>query len=401
MNPVLCHYQKEKSMSESKNSPIQIALPCFGPEEQHAVLEPLKEGWVTQGPRVKKFESDFSEYHGCSHALATTSCTTALHLGLLALGVGQGDEVIIPAFTWVASANVVVYCGATPIMVDVHPRTYNIDIDQLASKISSKTKAIIPVHLFGLMSDIHAIRAIVGPDIAILEDAACASGAKLGEAYAGVLGDAAAFSFHPRKIISTGEGGMLTCKDEKTWQSAEILRNHGATISEEVRHRGARPFDLPEFNCLGFNYRMTDMQAAIGIEQLKKLTQFIVERRQWADFYQASFQSLSWLKTPIEPKGYQHAWQAYVCCIDPNEAPVSRDDMMLALQEQGIATRPGTHAVHELGYYRNAYETQLEDCPNASFLARQTIALPLHNCMSESDFHRVANAVMALNACYA
>ncbi|MBM3610769.1 MAG: DegT/DnrJ/EryC1/StrS family aminotransferase, partial [Alphaproteobacteria bacterium] len=234
---------------------IPIAIPSLGEEEWQATREPLLSGWLTQGPKVAQFEKEFAALHGVNHALAVTSCTTGLHLALEALGVGPGDEVIVPAFTWVATANVVLYCGATPVFCDVDTTTFNIKIEDIASKITARTKAIIPVHLFGLCADIDAIRSVIPPHVKILEDAACAAGASYKKRMAGSLGDMAAFSFHPRKSITTGEGGMVTTTNHDLNRLAEIMRNHGAEISEEARHNSSKPYLLPDFKMLGFNYR--------------------------------------------------------------------------------------------------------------------------------------------------
>ncbi len=236
------------------------------------------------------------------HALATTSCTTALHLALAALGVGPGDEVIVPAFTWVATANAVLYCGATPVLCDVSPITFNIDPSDVASKLTERTKAIIPVHLFGLCADIDALRAAIPSHVKIVEDAACAAGAAYKGVPAGGLGDIACFSFHPRKSITTGEGGMMTTNDATVAARAEVLRNHGAAVSEEQRHLGPQPYLLPAFDDLGFNYRMTDVQAAIGVVQLRKLDRFIDERDRWARFYRDQLGDIAWLRHPESPE---------------------------------------------------------------------------------------------------
>lgn len=212
---------------------IAIALPSTGEEEWLALREPIESGWLTQGPKVAEFERRFAELHDVKHAIAVTSCTTGLHLALNALGVGPGDEVIVPAFTWVATANVVVLCGATPVFVDIDRTTFNIDIAQVADKLTPRTKAVIAVHLFGLCADIDALRHLLPPDVRIVEDAACASGATYKGRAAGGLGDVAAFSFHPRKSVTTGEGGMLTTNDDAIAARASQARNHGATISEE------------------------------------------------------------------------------------------------------------------------------------------------------------------------
>ena len=272
---------------------------------------PDRVGWLTQGPQVSSFEKAFAARHAVPHALATTSCTTALHLALAALGVGPGDEVIVPAFTWVATANAVLYCGAEPVLCDVDPVTYNIDPAAVAAKVTARTKAAIPVHLFGLCADMDALRAALPASVKIVEDAACAAGAAYKGISAGALGDAACFSFHPRKSITTGEGGMLTVKDAALAARAEVLRNHGASISEEQRHLGPQPYLLPDFDELGFNYRMTDVQAAIGLVQLGKLDRFIDERDRWPRTYREELADIPWLRPPERPNDGRHAWQAY------------------------------------------------------------------------------------------
>ena len=256
----------------SENRSIQISLPSTSEEEWQACRDSILSGWLTQGPKVAAFEQAFATRHTVTHALATTSCTTGLHLILVAMGIGPGDEVIIPAFTWVATANVVAYCGATPVFADVDRTTYNIDPSDVVRRVSSRTKAVIAVHLFGLCADMDALRAALPKEVPIIEDAACAAGALYKGLSAGALGSAASFSFHPRKSITTGEGGMITTNDGALADVANTLRNHGAAISEEQRHRGPRPYLLPEFNLLGFNYRMTDLQGSVGLVQLQKLT---------------------------------------------------------------------------------------------------------------------------------
>ena len=377
---------------------IAISLPSTGDAEWQAVREPLTSGWLTQGPKVAAFEKAFAALHGVPHALATTSCTTGLHLALAALGVGPGDEVIVPAFTWVATANVVLYCGATPVFADVDPATCNIDVAHALSKVTARTKAVIPVHLFGLCADIDPLRAGLPDHVAILEDAACAAGAMYRGRFAGALGDAAAFSFHPRKSITTGEGGMLTTRRDDLARTADMLRNHGAAISEEQRHKGPRPYLLPEFNLLGFNYRMTDLQGAVGLVQLGKLEGFIAERARWAAYYREALSGIDWLACPAEPADGRHAWQAFVTRVDPARAPMSRNEIMEKLQERGISTRPGTHAVHMLGYYAERYGLKPEDLPGARDCNDTTMAIPLHNRMSAEDYAYVVRALLSLAA---
>ena len=375
---------------------IPIAAPVTGDQEWHALRESLTTGWLTQGPKVKAFEQAFAERHRAAHALATCNCTTALHLCLAALGVGPGHEVIVPSFTWIATANVVLYCGATPVFVDVGPATFNIDPRQVAARVTERTRAIIPVHLFGLCADVDALRA-AAPGVPIVEDAACAAGAARNGRPAGTLGRAAAFSFHPRKVICTGEGGMITTDDHDLARTIDALRNHGASVSEEQRHLGKRPYILPEFNVLGYNYRMTDLQGAVGLVQLAKLDRLIAERRQWADFYTRQLADVSWLRTPVVPEGCDHSWQSYVCMVDESKAPMPRNDVMQALQARGISTRPGTHAVHLLGFYRERFALRPDDFPCSRDCDRFSMSIPLHNRMTEEDFRFVVHVIKELD----
>jgi len=374
---------------------ILISRPDIGEEEWQALREPILTGWLTQGPKVEAFEKAFAQRHGVKYALAATSCTTALHLILTALGIGPGDEVIVPAFTWVATANVVLYCGAIPVFVDVDRTTFNIDVTQISKKLSRRTKAILPVHLFGLCADIDAISE-AAPDITVIEDAACASGGDYKGRPAGSLGLAAAFSFHPRKSITTGEGGMVTTNNEELAQKVNSLRNHGGTISEEERHQDFQPYHLPDFNLLGFNYRMTDLQGAVGIVQLSKLDSFIEERRKWAAYYTQELADVAWLRTPFVPVGYRHGWQAYVCYIDESKSPMTRNEIMGILHAKGVSTRPGTHAVHMLGLYRSRFDLQPDDFPVAYNCNRYSMAIPLHNRMMAGDYEYVVKAIKEL-----
>jgi perosamine synthetase len=372
---------------------VQISLPSTGEEEWQACREPLMSGWLTQGPKVAAFEKAFSTRHNVKYALATTNCTTGLHLILAAMGVGPGDEVIIPAFTWVATANVVLYCGATPVFADVDRTTNNIDHEDIARKLSPRTRAVIVVHLFGLCADMDAIRGVVPANVKIIEDAACAAGASYKGVSAGALGYAAAFSFHPRKSITTGEGGMVTTNDDQLAQLANMLRNHGASISEEQRHNGPRPYLLSEFNLLGYNYRMTDLQGAVGIVQLAKLESFIQERHHWAEFYRQELSGIDWLRMPVFPENSTHAWQAFVTYVDPQKTRMPRNKIMERLQAAGISTRPGTHAVHMLGYYSELFGFDPNDYPGSRDCDANTMAIPLHNRMTAEDYEYVVKAL--------
>lgn len=387
-------YQKRSSSGNSTLfRRVAIALPATGEEEWQAVREPLTSGWLTQGPKVAEFEQAFASRHSVSRALATTSCTTALHLILAAMGIGPGDEVIVPSFTWIATANVVLYCGGTPILADVDPTTFNLDPEDVAKRLTTRTKAIIAVHLFGLPADIDALRAVIGRDMPIIEDAACASGAAYKGRPAGSLGLAAAFSFHPRKSITTGEGGMVTTNDQGLADVADMLRNHGASISEEQRHHGPQPYIMADFNLLGFNYRMTDIQAAIGAVQLRKLDQFVDERARWARWYREELSDIAWLRCPQEPNDGRHAWQSFVTLVDPARAPMPRNEIMARLHAEGVATRPGSHAVHTLGYYAKRFDYKPNDLPGARNSYENSMAIPLHNRMTHEDYQYVSDAL--------
>ena len=374
---------------------IPISIPSMGQEEWDACKEPIFTGWVTQGPKVSEFEKMFATRHGVKHALAVSNCTTALHLALVALGIGRGDEVLVPAFTWVSTANAVMYCGATPVFVDIDPTTFNIDVEQVAKKITPKTKAIIPVHLFGLCADVDKIKQIA-PQLKIVEDGACAAGSALNGKPAGSLGDIGCFSFHPRKSITTGEGGMLTTNDDGLAEMLTMLRNHGASVSEEQRHKGPKPYILPEFDLVGYNYRMTDLQGAIGIVQLGKLDMFIGERNKWAQYYINELRHIEWLRLPVYDDRYTHGWQSFVLFIDEEKAPLKRNDLMEYLQQNGVSSRPGTHAVHMLGYYSQKFDIRPDDFPGAYAANEYSMSIPLHNKMAAEDFEYVADLLKGL-----
>jgi dTDP-4-amino-4,6-dideoxygalactose transaminase len=378
---------------EKRNIPI--SLPHTGEEEWLATKEPIMSGWLTAGPKVREFEEIFAKRHGVKHAMAVTSATTALHLALVALNIQSGDEVIVPAFTWISTANVVIYCGAKVVFVDVDRTTFNIDVNDLKKKITSKTKAIIPVHLFGLCADMDAVKKVAG-NIPLVEDGACAAGAGYKGNAAGSLGTIGCFSFHPRKSVTTGEGGMITTNDDKLAEVISSLRNHGASISEEQRHHGAKPYILPDFNILGYNYRMTDLQASVGIVQLKKLDLFIDEREKWAKFYDEALKDIAWLRTPVVGSDYKHGWQSYVIYIDESKAPISRNDMMEKLQQMGVSTRPGTHAPHMLKYYADKYSIDPNDFPGARDCNNYSMSIPLFNKMTKEDYEYVVYCLKSI-----
>jgi perosamine synthetase len=383
---------------------LPITKPVFGPEELRAVQLPIESGWVVQGPRVREFEQRFEAFTQAPHAVATTSCTTALHLALAILGAGPGDEVVVPAFTWISTVNVVEYVGATPRFCDVDLATYNLDPDALERAVGERTVGVIPVHLFGLCADMERIGDLARErDLWLVEDAACAFGAWHRGRHAGTLGDIGCFSFHPRKSITTGEGGMLTTARDEWDVEARSLRDHGASRSDLERHESRDAHVLPEYERLGFNYRMTDLQGALGCAQMERADWILAERRRRAAIYDELLAGLDWLRTPAVPAGDVHGYQAYVCLYRPEEPTLGnaerlhaeRNALMRALAEDGIATRPGTHAPSESGYYARRYGLEPGGFPNAHLAERLTIALPLYPQMSDEDQELVAARLQA------
>jgi perosamine synthetase len=386
---------------------VPISRPYFGDEERAAILEPLETGWVVQGPKVAEFERLFGAYSGAANAVATSSCTTALHLSLVALGIGAGDEVIVPSFTWVATANVVEMVGARPVFVDIELDTFNIDPDSLERAITPKTRAVMPVSLFGVPAPMAPIMQIASEHgLKVVEDAACATGAWYHGRHAGVIADIGCFSFHPRKAVTTGEGGMIVTADAETAEAVRSLRDHGASRSDLSRHLGKRSYVLPDFESVGYNYRMTDIQGALGVAQMARLEAILELRAERAGVYDRAIRGLSWLRPQALPEGCRHGYQSYVCLFRPEEPTLSnveqlhsgRNELMDSLEAAGIATRPGTHAVHTLGYYRRKYGLSPEDCPRAYIADRLTIALPLYAQMTAAEQEYVIEHVAAARA---
>jgi perosamine synthetase len=381
---------------------IPITKPFFGPEELQAVQRPLETGWVVQGPYTQQFEEKFAAFTGSQSAIATSSCTTALHIAVAMLGLQPGDEVIVPAFTWVSTANVVEYMGATPVFCDIDLRTFNIDLQHLAALITPRTVGIIPVHLFGLCADMQAVLDIARQHhLWVVEDAACALGAWYHGSHAGTLGDVGCFSFHPRKSVTTGEGGMITTARDDLGRLARALRDHGASRSDLTRHEGKAAFLLAEYNHLGFNYRMTDIQAALGCVQMDRAKWILAERVRRALLYDDMLTAVEWLETPLVPEGYIHGYQAYVCLFRPAEPTMDnveqlhqrRNTLMMRLEAKGIATRQGTHAPVILGYYAEKYGLHPAQFPRAYLADRLSLTLPLYVQMTEAEQSEVCRSL--------
>lgn len=373
---------------------IPITKPVFGPEELRAIQQPLESGWVVQGPRVAEFEERFAAFTGARHGVATSSCTSALHIAVAALGLKPGDEVIVPAFTWVSTANVVEYLGARPVFCDVNLGTFNLEVRQLEARISPRTVGILPVHLFGLCADMSAVLTFAQRHhLWVVEDAACAFGARYQDRHAGTFGEAGCFSFHPRKSITTGEGGMLITHRDDVDRLARTLRDHGASTSDLSRHTGSGAFLLASYRHLGYNYRMTDFQGALGCAQLDRASWILAERARRADRYDTLLSQLKWLRTPVVPEGYVHGYQAYVCLFAPEPPTLAnverlhqqRNALMAQLETKGIATRQGTHAPVILEYYAQKYGLRPEQFPNAYLADRLSLTLPLFATMSDEE----------------
>ena len=391
-------------VAEPVTRSIPITKPVFGSEEMAAVQRPLESGWVVQGPFVREFEDRFCAFTGARHAAATSSCTTALHIVLAALGVKPGDEVIVPAFTWVSTANVVEYLGARPIFCDIDLSTFNIDVAQIESHISKRTVGIVPVHLFGLPADMDGVMAIARRhDLWVVEDAACGFGAWQNGVHTGLVGDAGCFSFHPRKSITTGEGGMITTANAELDRLCRSLRDHGATRTDFERHQGKSSYLLAEYNHLGFNFRLTDIQGALGCVQMDRAPAILSARAVAARRYDEMLEGLDWLVPPRTPPGDVHGYQAYVCLFQP-VAPTQdsaellherRNVLMTHLEERGIATRQGTHAAALQGLYVEKYGIQPEDVPNAYLADRLSLTLPLYPQMTHDDQEYVVEELRA------
>jgi dTDP-4-amino-4,6-dideoxygalactose transaminase len=375
---------------------MQIAAPYFDEAEVELVRECLRSGWVTQGPLTQRFEQLMAERHAAKHAVATTSCTAALHLATASLGLGPGDEVVVPAFTWITSANCAEYVGARPVFADIDLTTYNLDPQAFKSAITPRTRAVVAVHLFGLSANMDAIRAVAQRQgIAVIEDAACAIGTTWNGQPIGTLGDVGCFSFHPRKVITTGEGGMVLTNRDDVATLARSLRNHGATgmPPPEVEPHG--PWTMATFERLGFNLRLSDIQAAVGVAQMAKLDRLLAERRARADRYSAMLKGVQQLALPDRGPGVVgHTYQSYVIRITDGDRK-RRNDVMRQLAAHAIETRPGTHAVHRLGFYAKKYGYRSDDFPNAALCEDTTITLPIIPGMTDADQDQVVDLLTA------
>jgi len=368
---------------------IPITKPDLGEEEIYLVAQVIDSGWVSQGPKVAEFEEIFAHYVGSRYAVATTSCTTALHAALSVSSIGPGDEVILPSLSFIATANSVLYCGAKPVFVDVDPETCNIDAAKIENAVTTKTRAIMPVHQMGMPADLDSIKAIAKKkNLLIIEDAACAIGSEYQNTKIGGYGNIACFSFHPRKIITTGEGGMITTDERAIAERLRRFRHHGMSVSDIERHM-ANTVIIETYPELGYNYRMTDIQAAIGIEQMKKLPSILDARKQRARIYDTELGNIPHIKITKVPSYARHNYQSYwIELLD--SAPVDRNTLMAKLLEKGIATRRGIMAIHREPCY-GAYSGM--HLPNTDKLTENTLLLPLYPRLSDEEQTFIINSL--------
>ncbi|MEU9453458.1 DegT/DnrJ/EryC1/StrS family aminotransferase [Streptomyces sp. NPDC048277] len=368
---------------------IPVMIPWLGEEEAKAASDAVLSGWVAQGPRVAAFEKAFAERVGAEHGIAVSSCTTALHLSLVALGIGPGDEVVVPSLSFIATANAVRYVGAEPVFADVDPATGNLTPATVDAVRTARTRAVLAVHQGGVPADVHALRAACADrDLPLVEDAACAIGSTVGGKPVGHGALLAAWSFHPRKLVTTGEGGMITTDDAEWAARLRRLREHGMNASAADRHASNKPV-LESYLEVGFNYRMTDVQAAIGLVQLGKLDAMIARRRELAARYDALLHDVPGLTPVRDPAHGTSNFQSYWVLLD-EDFPVGRDELLAALAEAGVSARRGIMAAHLEPAYADHPRAPL---PVTERLTRGSLILPLFHTMTEAQQDRVVTAL--------
>ncbi len=368
---------------------IPIAKPYLTKEEAQAAYDTILTGWVTQGPKVQEFEEKFAAYVGSKYAVAVSNCTTALHLCMIVAGIKAGDEVICPSMSYIATANSIKYVGATPVFAEVN-EDYNIDVKHAESLITPRTKAILIVHQIGMPADIDAFKALCAKHkLLLIEDAACAIGSAYKGKKIGSHSDLVCFSFHPRKVITTGDGGMITTSREDYKDRLKLLRQHGMSVSDRVRHSSSKVIFEDHIE-VGYNYRMTDVQASIGIKQLEKLDWLLAERRKIALKYNEAFKSIDKIRLPIEKEGYYSNYQSFSIYIKDSKA-INRNELMQALLEKGISTRRGIMCTHKETAYAEEYKSI--KLPVSEDLNGNSILIPLFVPMTDEEVNTLVDMV--------
>ena len=360
------------SQSHTDSRLVRLAWPDVGAEEAEAVAEVLETGQLTMGPKVAEFEGHIAHACGVPYAVAVSSGTAALHLAVLGLGLGEGDEVLVPAYTFPATANVVALSGARPVLVDVDPATMNVDPEMVYEAVTDRTRAVLAVHLFGRPVDWEALQSAVSPDVHLIEDAAGALGARWRGMPCGGLGLMGCLSFHPRKIVTTGEGGAVTTSSRELADEIRRLRHHGIAPAGD--------FEIAD---PGFNYRLPDLLCAVGIPQMRRLEELLTAREAVAARYEERLAGL--VETPSAAEGDRHGWQAYIVQLD------RRDDALAALREAGVEAQIGTYALHRLAAYRSQGAF-----PGATRCFERALALPFHTRLTDSDQDLVAEVLTAV-----
>ncbi len=371
---------------------IPITKPYFDNDEINILKECLDSGWVTQGPLTEKFENLFKEEHSCQYAVSASSCTAALHIALLALGITAGDEVIVPAFTWITSASCVEYVGADVKFVDVEKETMNIDPAKIEEAITPKTKAIIAVHLFGCPAKMDEIMEIAKKHhLYVVEDCACAIGTTYKGKKVGTIGDIGCFSFHPRKAITTGEGGMCSTNDEALYYKMIQYKNHGASLTRKGADYG-NPYYFGVYDEVGYNLRLSDIQAAVGIAQFKKLHMLLADRKRCVEYYIEKLTGNSNIILPILPQEFGHTYQSFVILLKTGDRAL-RNQIMTEMQKQEIQSRPGTIAITRTEFNRKKYGLSNGDYPVAEFCEDASLTLPIYPFMKNEELDKVIDIV--------
>lgn len=373
-------------------------MPDIGADEIDEVVDSLRSGWITTGPKTKKFERDFSEFLDSDvDATAVNSATAGLHLALEAIGVGENDEVITTPYTFTATAEVIRYLGANPVFVDIDPNTFNIDVSQIELAITSRTKAIIPVHFAGLACDMDAIIEIAHRHgLKVIEDAAHALPTRYKGNLIGTLNtDATVYSFYATKTITTGEGGMVVTRHESIVDRCRVMRLHGISRDAFDRYQSKKPSWHYEVVAPGYKYNMTDIAASLGIHQLKKAWKFQQRRQKLAQFYDHGLDGMPVILPPHAPQGDLHAWHLYVIRLQDN-AQIDRDEFIQLMADRGIGCSVHFIPLHLHPYWRETYSLEPDDYPNALHSYERAVSLPLYTKMTDDDAFRVVNAVKGI-----